>query len=73
MSGALSPVGVQVNNGPIIYPAGLWTPATTGTFPDTYVHGAPAYDPISRVGGNAADTLNGEDFGILSVTVSNGG
>jgi len=29
--------------------------------------------PISRVGGNAADTLDGEDFAILSVAVSNGG
>lgn len=55
--------------GPLTFPTGpTWSPGS-GVLADWQF----AQYPICRVGGNAADTLNGEDFGILSVAVSNGG
>lgn len=32
---------------PVIYTAGSFVPTTTGTFPDSYVHGGPAFDAAS--------------------------
>lgn len=43
MSGALTPVGVQVED-KVVYTAGAWVPGTTGTFPNNYAHGGLAYD-----------------------------
>lgn len=46
MSGALTPVGAQVPN-LIIEKGSSWVRPTTGTFPNNYAHGAPAWDKAS--------------------------
>lgn len=47
MSGGLTPVGVQVED-KVVYTAGAWVPATTGTFPDNYVHTGIAFDAATK-------------------------
>jgi hypothetical protein len=37
-------LGVELGDKFILYPAGLFMPATTGTFPDNYVHTGLAFD-----------------------------